>query len=45
MTCLQTGGTGKDITGVMIPVPQYPVYSAIIAECGAYQVCVAILVY
>jgi aspartate/methionine/tyrosine aminotransferase len=39
MKCLQTGGTGKDRAGVMIPIPQYPLYSATISELGAYQVC------
>ena len=38
MKCLQTGGTGKDRAGVMIPIPQYPLYSATISELGAYQV-------
>lgn len=38
MKCLQTGGSGKDRAGVMIPIPQYPLYSATISELGAYQV-------
>ena len=38
MKCLQTGGSGKDRAGVMIPIPQYPLYSASISELGAYQV-------
>ena len=38
MKCLQTGGKGKERAGVMIPIPQYPLYSATISELGAYQV-------
>ncbi|CAB4000353.1 alanine aminotransferase 2-like isoform X2, partial [Paramuricea clavata] len=38
MKCLQTGGSGKDRAGVMIPIPQYPLYSATISELGAYQI-------
>ena len=38
MECLQTGGSGKDRAGVMIPIPQYPLYSASISGLGAYQV-------
>lgn len=31
-------GGGKSRTGVMIPIPQYPLYSAVISELGAIQV-------
>ncbi|XP_016003128.2 alanine aminotransferase 2 [Rousettus aegyptiacus] len=31
-------GAGKSRTGVMIPIPQYPLYSAVISELGAIQV-------
>ncbi|KAM4017760.1 alanine aminotransferase 2 [Anomaloglossus baeobatrachus] len=31
-------GEGKSRTGVMIPIPQYPLYSAAISELGAVQV-------
>ncbi|KAJ1082798.1 hypothetical protein NDU88_002963 [Pleurodeles waltl] len=31
-------GGGKSRTGVMIPIPQYPLYSAAISELGAVQV-------
>lgn len=31
-------GGGKSRTGVMIPIPQYPLYSAVISELGAVQV-------
>ena len=33
-----TFGEGKDTTGVMIPIPQYPLYSATISEIGAVKV-------
>ncbi|XP_023375415.1 alanine aminotransferase 2 [Pteropus vampyrus] len=31
-------GAGKSRTGVMIPIPQYPLYSAVISELDAIQV-------
>lgn len=31
-------GQGMDCTGVMISIPQYPLYSAAIAELGAVQI-------
>lgn len=31
-------GGGKSRTGVLIPIPQYPLYSAVISELGAVQV-------
>lgn len=33
-----TFGEGTDVTGVMIPVPQYPLYSATISEIGAERI-------
>jgi alanine transaminase len=27
------------ISGVMVPIPQYPLYSATLAEFNMYQVC------
>lgn len=44
MSLLQTilkilvSGGGKSRTGVMIPIPQYPLYSAVISELDAIQV-------
>uniref|UniRef100_A0A0B7BIW0 alanine transaminase n=1 Tax=Arion vulgaris TaxID=1028688 RepID=A0A0B7BIW0_9EUPU len=38
MTLLLTGKDGKDRAGFMIPIPQYPLYSAAIAEYGAYAI-------
>ncbi|XP_041040746.1 alanine aminotransferase 2-like isoform X1 [Carcharodon carcharias] len=35
---LLVSGEGKSRTGVMIPIPQYPLYSAAIAELNAVQV-------
>uniref|UniRef100_A0AAR2KIS9 alanine transaminase n=1 Tax=Pygocentrus nattereri TaxID=42514 RepID=A0AAR2KIS9_PYGNA len=35
---LLVSGEGRARTGVMIPIPQYPLYSAAIAELGAVQV-------
>uniref|UniRef100_A0A4W4GNG6 alanine transaminase n=1 Tax=Electrophorus electricus TaxID=8005 RepID=A0A4W4GNG6_ELEEL len=37
MLKLLTAGEGRTRTGVMIPIPQYPLYSAAIAELGAVQ--------
>lgn len=40
--------TGGLKTGIMVPIPQYPLYSATIAEFGMAQVgslCIVILVY
>lgn len=31
-------GEGTTRTGVMIPIPQYPLYSAALAELGAVQI-------
>lgn len=38
MTLLLTGKEGKGKAGIMIPVPQYPLYSATIAEFNAYSI-------
>ncbi|XP_066512209.1 alanine aminotransferase 2-like [Hoplias malabaricus] len=38
MLRLLVSGEGRSRTGVMIPIPQYPLYSAAIAEMGAVQV-------
>ncbi|XP_053716682.1 alanine aminotransferase 2 [Synchiropus splendidus] len=35
---LLVSGQGRSRTGVMIPIPQYPLYSAAISELGAVQV-------
>lgn len=35
---LLVSGEGRNRTGVMIPIPQYPLYSAAIAELGAVQI-------
>lgn len=35
---LLVSGEGRDRTGVMISIPQYPLYSAALAELGAVQV-------
>ncbi|GAB1293430.1 Alanine aminotransferase 2 [Apodemus speciosus] len=35
---LLVSGGGKSRTGVMIPIPQYPLYSAVISELDAVQV-------
>ncbi|KAB0368196.1 hypothetical protein FD755_019962 [Muntiacus reevesi] len=35
---IMVSGGGKSRTGVMIPIPQYPVYSAVISELDANQV-------
>ncbi|XP_029448108.1 alanine aminotransferase 1 isoform X2 [Rhinatrema bivittatum] len=35
---LLVAGQGKSRTGIMIPIPQYPLYSAAIAELNAVQV-------
>jgi hypothetical protein len=29
-------------SGVMVPIPQYPLYSATLAEFNMYQVCVSV---
>ena len=31
-------GEGRTRTGVMIPIPQYPLYSAALADLGAVQI-------
>lgn len=31
-------GGGRERTGVMIPIPQYPLYSAALADLGAVQI-------
>ncbi|XP_064610440.1 alanine aminotransferase 2-like [Liolophura sinensis] len=38
MKLLMTGKGGKERAGVMIPIPQYPLYTATIAEYNAYPV-------
>ncbi|XP_078690390.1 alanine aminotransferase 2-like isoform X3 [Branchiostoma floridae x Branchiostoma belcheri] len=38
MVKLLVRGEGRDQTGVMIPIPQYPLYSAVVAELNAVQV-------
>ncbi|KAK7476032.1 hypothetical protein BaRGS_00032739 [Batillaria attramentaria] len=38
MTLLLTGKGGSERAGIMIPVPQYPLYSAAIAEFNAYPI-------
>jgi alanine transaminase len=38
MSLLLTAKGGKDRAGFMIPIPQYPLYSAAIAEYGAYPI-------
>lgn len=35
---------GKDRAGVMIPIPQYPLYTATIAEYNAYPVSICTFV-
>ncbi|XP_060694088.1 alanine aminotransferase 2 [Hemiscyllium ocellatum] len=35
---LLVAGEGRMRTGVMIPIPQYPLYSAVISELGAVQI-------
>ncbi|KAK3610284.1 hypothetical protein CHS0354_029746 [Potamilus streckersoni] len=38
MKLLLTGKTGKDRAGIMIPIPQYPLYTATIAEYNAHPI-------
>lgn len=38
MTLLLTGKGGTEKAGIMIPVPQYPLYSAAISEFNAYPI-------
>ncbi|XP_029646883.1 alanine aminotransferase 1 [Octopus sinensis] len=38
MKMLMTGKSGKDRAGVMIPIPQYPLYTATTAEYNAYTI-------
>lgn len=38
ITLLLTGKDGSGKAGIMIPVPQYPLYSAVIAEFNAYPI-------
>ncbi|ESO98440.1 hypothetical protein LOTGIDRAFT_114341 [Lottia gigantea] len=38
MKLLMTGETGKGRAGVMIPIPQYPLYTATIAEYNAHPI-------
>ncbi|XP_005108862.1 alanine aminotransferase 2 [Aplysia californica] len=38
MSLLLTAKSGKERAGIMIPIPQYPLYSATIAEFGAYPI-------
>lgn len=35
---MMTGKDGAERAGVMIPIPQYPLYTATIAEYNAYPV-------
>lgn len=35
---LMTGESGKERAGIMIPIPQYPLYTATIAEYNAYGI-------
>ena len=39
MKLMMTGKDGAERAGVMIPIPQYPLYTATIAEYNAYPVC------
>uniref|UniRef100_A0A667XII7 alanine transaminase n=1 Tax=Myripristis murdjan TaxID=586833 RepID=A0A667XII7_9TELE len=38
MLKLQVSGEGRNRTGVMIPIPQYPLYSAALADLGGIQI-------
>ena len=38
MKLLMTAKDGKERAGVMIPIPQYPLYTATIAEYNAFPV-------
>ncbi|KAM3860838.1 alanine aminotransferase 2-like [Diretmus argenteus] len=38
MLKLLVAGEGRDRTGVMIPIPQYPLYSAALTDLGAVQI-------
>lgn len=38
MKLLMTGKSGNERAGIMIPIPQYPLYTATIAEYNAYPV-------
>ncbi|KAL5021155.1 hypothetical protein ScPMuIL_000310 [Solemya velum] len=38
MKILMTGEGGKNRAGIMIPIPQYPLYTATIAEYNAYPI-------
>ena len=38
MKLMMTGGSSGKLAGVMIPIPQYPLYTATIAEYNAYTV-------
>lgn len=38
MLKLLVAGEGRSRTGVLIPIPQYPLYSAVLAEFNAVQV-------
>lgn len=38
MKLMMTGKDGAERAGVMIPIPQYPLYTATIAEYNAYPV-------
>lgn len=39
LSMLMTGKGGTNRAGIMIPVPQYPLYSATLTEYDAYQIC------
>lgn len=38
LNLLMTGRDGEERAGIMIPVPQYPLYSATLTEFSAYQI-------
>ena len=38
LSLVLTGKLGKERAGIMIPVPQYPLYTAVIAEFNAYAI-------
>ncbi|XP_060608554.1 alanine aminotransferase 2-like [Ruditapes philippinarum] len=38
MKLMMTGESGKDRAGIMIPIPQYPLYTATIAEYNAHPI-------
>ena len=38
LTLLNTNGRGTDRTGLLLPIPTYPLYTACVAEYGMYHV-------